>query len=142
MKVRFPAHIDAMRHISSACLVSLVLIFSSTQVIAAKSLPSKVTGVFSDMAYNKEGGDVIGIEIFLVYSNRGYFAVYQSSEGAPSVPVVLPAKVVGSSVSFQIPSEIDSRGSFMGTIDNNELTGCFSGNGQSIHLKRKPSYWQ
>ena len=98
--------------------------------------------MFTDMAYNEEGGDVNGIEIFLVYSNRGYYAVYQSGEGTPSVPVVVPAKVQGVMVTFQVPPAVDARGTFTGTINDKELSGSFSGNGQTVHLKRKSSYWQ
>ncbi|MDO1530439.1 hypothetical protein QMK61_16500 [Fulvimonas sp. R45] len=29
-----------------------------------------------------------------------------------------------------------------GKITNGELTGTFSGNAQTVHLKRKASYWQ
>lgn len=142
MRVRFSAIIDALRHVSFAGFISFALIFISINVAATETDHQKVTGMFSDMTYSQETGDVIGIEVFLVYSNRGYFAVYQTSEGEPSVPVVVSARVDGSSVSFQVPPEIDSRGSFNGAIGNNELTGRFSGNGQVVHLKRKPSYWQ
>ncbi len=142
MRIRFTAIIDALRQVSFTGFMSFALIFTSINAAATEPGHPKVTGMFSDMEYSQESGDVIGIEVFLVYSNRGYFAVYQASEGEPSVPVVISAKVDGSSVSFQVPPEIDSRGSFNGTIGNSELTGRFSGNGQVVHLKRKSSYWQ
>jgi hypothetical protein len=104
--------------------------------------PPKVTGTFSNLTYNNEGGDVLGTEISIVNSNRGYYVVYQISEGEPAVPVVLPAKVAGSSISFVIPPEGDPRGAFAGTIGDQELSGTFAGNKEQIHLKRKASYWQ
>ena len=94
------------------------------------------------MTYNRDGGDVLGIEVFVVYSGHGYFVVYQSSEGEPTAPVVMPATVAGSSISFVVPASADPRGAFAGTIGDKELTGTFSGNRQTVHLKRKASYWQ
>lgn len=96
----------------------------------------------SNMAYNREGGDVLGIEVFIVHSNRGYFAVYQSSEGEPAPPVVIPVKLTGTSVSFEVPPSVDARGNFTGTIDAKGLAGSFSGSGEKVRLERKASYWQ
>ena len=130
------------RKTSLGMLLLLVALFFSNHAVALEPAPPKITGLFSDMTFHSDTGDVLGMEVFLVYSNRGYIAIYQSSEGEPSVPIVLPAKVNGNAVSFQIPPEVDGRGSFVGTVSNNELVGSFSGNGQRVHLKRKPSYWQ
>ena len=102
----------------------------------------KLTGMFSDMRFNAEGGDVLGQEIFIVYSKHGYFAVLQSSEGEPGRPVVVPATLTGSSVTFRVPADVDLRGEFRGVISQDGLIGTFSGNGQSVNLKRKSSYWQ
>jgi hypothetical protein len=103
---------------------------------------NKLTGIYSDMSYSDDSGDVLGDEIFLVFSNRGYYAVFQGSEGEPYVPVVVPVKVEGNSISFTLPASTDPRGKFQGKITNGELTGTFSGNAQTVHLKRKASYWQ
>jgi hypothetical protein len=102
----------------------------------------KVTGIYSDLAYNQEGGDVLGTELFIVLSRQGYYVLFQSSEGEPSVPVLVKAKVSGSSITFELPSEADPRGEFVGKITNDEVIGSFKANGQTIHLKRKNSYWQ
>lgn len=103
---------------------------------------TKLTGIYSDMSYNDDSGDVLGDEVFIVFSNRGYYAVFQGSEGEPYVPVVVPVKVEGNTISFTLPASVDPRGQFHGKIAGGELTGTFSGNAQTIHLKRKASYWQ
>ena len=142
MKISPHAKSHAAQRSLLVCLATCALMLALSATRAADVSPPRMTGMFTDMTYNEEGGDVNGIEVFLVYSNRGYFAVYQSSEGEPSVPVVVPAKVQGTMVTFQVPPTVDARGTFTGTVIDNELSGTFSGNGQAVHLKRKPSYWQ
>lgn len=131
-----------MKRVIFVCLVMFALNLSGTCATAAENPPVKVTGLFSDMAYNRDGGDVIGIEVFITYSGKGYFVVYQSAEGEPTVPVVVPAKISGTSISFDVPADTDPRGSFTGTMNAHELVGAFSGNQTTVHLRRKASYWQ
>ena len=102
----------------------------------------KITGIYSNMKYNKESGDVVGNEIFIVFSRNGYFAILQSSEGEPSKPVIVPVSVDGVSIKFSVPLDMDPRGDFHGTICNGHLVGKFSGNNQSVNIKRRSSYWQ
>lgn len=120
-----------------------VVMFGFTCAACAQTVPaSKLTGVYSDMSYNNESGDILGDETFIVFSNRGYYVVFQGSEGEPYPPVVVPAKVEGNVISFTLPAAIDPRGKFQGKVTNGELVGTFSRNGQAVHLKRKLSYWQ
>jgi hypothetical protein len=102
---------------------------------------SKVTGIYTNMTYNAEGGDVVGTEVFVVNTNRGYYVVFQSGDGEPSVPVVVPVEVSGSTIRFTLPPGMVG-GTFTGTIDTTQLTGSFSSNHQVIRLKRNASYWQ
>lgn len=141
------AKAGSTRRMFHVCLMALALILLSACATASEKpqsdkLQTKVTGVFSDMRYNGEGGDVLGIEVFVTYSSHGYFVVYQSSEGEPSIPVVVPAHVSGTAISFAVPAGTDPRGAFAGTINGQELTGTFSGNQETVHLRRKASYWQ
>ena len=103
---------------------------------------ARMTGVYTDMKYNKESGDVVGQEIFVVFSKDGYFAILQSSEGEPTAPVVVPLQVDGTSIMFKVPPTLDIRGDFHGRVSGDHLIGTFSGNNQSVDLKRQNSYWQ
>jgi hypothetical protein len=123
-------------------LMLLALVVASSAAAAPASKQPKPTGMFSDMQYNDEGGDLLGTEVFITYAHDGYFVVYQSSEGEPITPVVVPATISGTSITFVVPKTADPRGSFSGTIGAKELTGSFSGSKEIIHLKRKASYWQ
>ena len=123
-------------------ILALVLWMFAVRGADADGRKVKVTGIYSDLAYNQEGGDVLGTELFIVFSRQGYYVFFQSSEGEPSVPMVVKAKVSGSNITFALPPEADPRGEFVGKITDNELVGSFKANGQAIHLKRKNSYWQ
>lgn len=101
---------------------------------------AKVTGMFSSMAFHEESGDVLGDELLIVPTARGYFVVFQSSEGEPAVPVVVPAMIEGQDISFSLPKP--GPGDFRGTITQHELIGSFCGNSEQMRLKRKNSYWQ
>ena len=112
--------------------------------LALASPPSaapKITGTYSTLAYHAEGGDVLGIELSIVYTQRGYYVIYQSSEGEHIVPVVVPAQIKGTRLAFTLPNEADPRGSFHGRIERDAIRGNFSGNRQTVTLPRKSSYW-
>jgi hypothetical protein len=123
----------------SAIVASLCFALFASVVLAAKP---KLTGIYSDMAYNAEGGDVLGDEAFIVFSAKGYYVVFQGGEGEPYPPVVVPAQVDGTSIRFTLPELVDARGEFRGRVVGDELVGSFKSNGQTLHLKRKNSYWQ
>lgn len=131
-----------MKRMNHVFLMMLVFSIFLTAATAATAGQPKPTGMFSNMAYNDEGGDLLGTEIFVTYARDGYFVVYQSSEGDPTTPVVVPATISGTSIKFSVPKSVDPRGNFVGTIGPQELTGSFSANKEVIHLKRKASYWQ
>lgn len=129
-----------MKRVIYLCLWALMFVPMAC-TFAADKVPVKVTGMYTDMAYNAEGGDVLGTEIFVVNTNHGYYVVFQVGEGQPAVPVIVPAEVSGTSIRFVLPSSIVG-GTFTGIISPSRLTGSFSSNHQIIHLKRKVSYWQ
>jgi hypothetical protein len=129
-----------MRH---SCLIALLNLASLSAYAAA---PPKVTGIYSNLHYIAEGGDVIGTEIFIVNGGRlGYFAVLQCAEGAPSKPVVVAATVKGTQVEFASHADADShcpKAKFTGAVTPNGLRGTFEGTDYPGLLERKRSYWQ
>ena len=58
----------------------------------------KITGVYSNMRFNPDSGDVSGIELFLVNTRKGLHVVFQDAEGVPSVPVVTTLQAVGNNM--------------------------------------------
>jgi hypothetical protein len=106
----------------------------------------RVTGVYSNLDYNEEGGDLLGLES-LILPREGddqadYTVVVQIAEGgAPSVTIA-PLKASGDKFEFTLPKEsVDPGAHFTGKFDRQGLTLKRSG-GTAERLKRGKSYWQ
>jgi hypothetical protein len=130
---------------STAALFLLFLLTSGG--IAQRKVP--VTGFFTNMEYVKQAGDVVGMEVWIVYARGRYWATVQLAEGEPDPPVVVPAHVSEQHVSFVLKQpSIRSDGSpapdrvlkFEGTITRSALTGTFAN--ERMMLKRGSTYWQ
>jgi hypothetical protein len=130
-------------------LILFILYLSIPQIAQATGSKPSITGIYSNMDFNEEGGDVLGIEVFLVYTSKGYYVVFQSSAGEPTVPIVVRAKINKSKIEFSLPqSSKNYSGRFLGKITPSEIKGSFEleqigpHGEKEIILKRKKSYWQ
>jgi len=63
-----------MQRLFRVATAFLLLLLLTTGSIAQKREPSRIqiTGVYSSMHYIEEAGDVVGIEVFIVYGGDGY----------------------------------------------------------------------
>ena len=113
--------------------------------------PSRMTGIFSDLYYNEEGGDLLGTEIFVVVTGQGsnYAVFFQNWEGGSTFPVVVPAQVDGDKITFKVPPPSDAAGTYSGRISKSGFDGTWkhkyddgSYHTDPIQLRRKNSYWQ
>jgi hypothetical protein len=109
----------------------------------------RLTGIYSDLEYHDESGDLAGTEIFLINTKKGYYIYFQSSDGSGGVPVVVPAKLNENKLTFEIPEDVaDFSGVFQGQITDRVLSGRFtngvlSKDGTNLfNLPKKNSYWQ
>jgi len=110
---------------------------------------SRVTGIYTDMRYNEEGGDLLGTEIFLLQGKSGYYVSFQSAQGVPETPLLVAAKVARNRLTFTLPSsKATYSGLFEGRIYSDRIEGHFTG-GQlsptgtkSFVLRKGQSYWQ
>jgi hypothetical protein len=121
----------------------------STVALAADGIPP--AGVYSNLHYNKEGGDLLGAEVLLFPSDgpTGFAALVQLAEGGAPASFLVPARVTGTRVQFAIPEGGAYGGlSFSGSISRTELVGRWSSGtafgdvGATERLKRGKSYWQ
>ncbi len=110
--------------------------------VTTAKLPFKITGIYSSLSFNTESGDIVGEEIMVSFSNKGYIATFQSSEGEPTPPVVTKVNIVNNTITFILPPPFDMQGKFIGVISKNMLTGKFEKSNQVLTLERKNSYWQ
>jgi hypothetical protein len=125
-------------------LLTIIPLLILNGFMGASAKPA-ITGIYSDMCYNTESGDVVGMEIYLVYSKAGYYVIYQASEGEPSVPVIVKATIGDSTIEFQIPEGVPFSGDFQGRITSYGIEGRiagYSGYASKLRLKRQLSYWQ
>lgn len=103
-----------------------------------------VTGTFSSLSYNSEGGDLLGLEIRVVRSRHGYQCTVQTAEGAPSDLQIADVRVAGDSVSFSVPGVDGGVRSFVGRVGRSSLTGIVrmtSGATDTVRLARRRSFW-
>jgi hypothetical protein len=110
----------------------------------------RVTGFFTDMHHIRETGDVIGTEVWIVYSRGAYWATVEIAEGGSDPPVVVPVNVSGSKVKFTVRVPLvdqnwkplpDTIFEFAGTVSRGGLR-LESGPFGAVMLKRRSSYWQ
>src|SRR3982751_6577691 len=104
--------------------------------------PVAVVGMYTDMRYIEEAGDVLGTEVFLVRANGGWYAVVQCAGGEPAKPVVVPARVTELRVAFTLPPRLPECGAeFTGQVTRAGLRGRFRGESTDRWLPRRASYW-
>lgn len=102
-------------------------------------------GTYSDMCYNTESGDVNGMEVRIVITKAGPYAIFQASEGALSVPVVIKVNTSDDRIEFDIPETVPFGGKFKGVIKSDEMVAAiegYTGYAANLRLKRQPSYWE
>ncbi|MFI4939940.1 MAG: hypothetical protein ACHP7O_06315 [Burkholderiales bacterium] len=131
----------ALRPIVFAFLLTLT--FGS---LAAGQRIAGLTGIYSNLAYNKEGGDLLGMELMIIPSAEGAESTYtvfvQFAEGSAPFAAVVPLKVSGTKIEFEFPAASPYPGEHVvGAFTGKELVVRWS-NGSIEHLKRGKSYWQ
>src|SRR5882762_7050239 len=109
-----------MRIAKVRIMVDLIILvgmwFSAMQTLSAQSV-GKITGTYTNMYYNKEGGDVLGQELKIVVTQGGeYQGALQFAEGEPEDLIVVDIKVVGNKISFSVPDTDPNACQFSGTL--------------------------
>lgn len=131
------------------CLGMFVLLCLVSGI--ANAATCRPTGIFSDLYYNEEAGDLLGMEMEIIPDERtGFKAFIQLAEGGAPFAIIVPLSIRNSHVEFTIPKESSDYGGahFIGTLSCAGITGNwgdgmqgFAGGKEEI-LKRGKSYWQ
>ena len=104
----------------------------------------EIYGIYSDLEYNEEGGDLLGMELF-IFPGDQYYALIHSSDGEPSKPYLLPLTLTGDDgILIEYPPECIIR-KITGTIFKDRLVirvHYKSHVTDPISLRRGDSYWQ
>ena len=108
---------------------------------------ARVSGTYSNLQYNEEGGDLLGIEIKIVpIGNDRFQAAIVVSDGAPAPMVLVDVHVANGLVSFKVPAQnqdLDDAWSFTGTLSANGLKGIIAhsaGGKEQVILPRRCGY--
>lgn len=114
--------------------------------IPAQAGERKISGIYSSLYFNEEGGDLLGMEVLIFPSGSGpelaYSAFIQIAEGGAPYGVVVPVSVTDGRISFALPAGSVYAGmEFNGTFTDSGLV-LTDNNGNKEHLKHGQSYWQ
>ncbi len=131
-----------MRAILAVCLLPSLILAE----IGRAQKAGRITGTYTNMEYNQEGGDVLGQELKIVVATqrKGYQGVLQFAEGEPSELILVDLRISGNKLEFSIPENTPYAGQFTGTIAQGIIKGKFSfkGGGEETAVLRKgKSYW-
>lgn len=126
-------------------VVWLLLVGAYTEA-AADGAGVRPTGTFSSLSFHREGGDLLGAEIKIVLTRRGYQGALQIAQGGPSELMIVDLAIEGTKVRFTIPATFEQYGggTFEGTIDSRGILGRFTikgVTGDPERLLRGRSYW-
>lgn len=98
-----------------------------------------VTGVYSNLAYHEDSGDLMGIEVHVLYSYSGYFAVVQCGGGDPAI---VSAEVEAETIAFSLDEDGKDNCSlkkYEGHILEEGLN--LKSGSENLLLPRQESYW-
>jgi hypothetical protein len=127
-----------------------LLIFLLLIPLSVRAEDAPITGTYSSLYYNEEGGDLLGAEVTIIKRAKGYEAEFQVAQGGRPDKVTVPVSVKGNRISFTIPKPEDGSGFYSGKIikaglllyDGSDLSALTQRNpSKPFLLKRKCSYW-
>jgi hypothetical protein len=139
----FQFSLTPLRLVASLALLSATLLGAPAPKPRPTPVPVRPVGLYSNLAYIPEAGDVVGTEIFILYGGGQHWALLQLAQGEPDEPVLVPASVSGSLVEFAFP-QYGENAHFKGRATSRGLEGTISGieNVITVKLLRQRSYWQ
>jgi|SRR5215469_8025043 len=127
--------------------LSLCTLIAVASICTAAPPPApqiRITGTFSNLTYNSEGGDLLGMEVLIVPAEGdrvGFVAFVQLAEGGAPRSALVPLKVDGAKVEFTLPQDgAAPELHFSGVVSKSELVGAWT-HGEREVLRRGVSYW-
>jgi hypothetical protein len=133
-----------MRFRATLIVAGLFFLLASLSANPTFAAGNRITGTYSNLYFNSEGGDLLGVELRIAATRNGYQGVLQFAEGVPEDLILVDLQVKGQEIQFVIPESSPYAGSFSGVVRNGVLTGHFKYKNigaQDIVLKKGKSYW-
>ncbi len=104
----------------------------------------KYTGTYTSLSYHQESGDLLGAEIRIVWTQKGYQGTLQISEGTPGPLIVITPHITNKEITFEIADPHPDASRFTGKFDGQKLKGVLhykTGGKMELELIRGKSYW-
>ncbi len=121
-----------------SCITLLAALTAAVPARAQRGFP--ITGVFGDLHWVPEAGDIVGTEVIVVRTAGAYRVIFQEGLGEPGPVDTVPASIRGDSLFFDLPANptwrIPAR-SFRGQIAPKQLRGRFAGHSDELVLPRR-----
>lgn len=137
--------IQGLRYVGTRIrrLALCAMFFSGLAGAAHAATPEpKIAGIYSDLHYSQEGGDLLGMELLVVPTESGYAAFVQIAEGGAPYTAMTPVGIAGTHVSFELPPGGAYGGvRFTGEWNGSSLVVTWPA-GDVETLRRGKSYWQ
>jgi hypothetical protein len=122
-----------------------ILLLASSFAVAGNATNAKMTGIFSNLAYSAQGGDMVGVEVFITSDGGAYYAIVQCGAGRLGAPILVPVNIDVPQVSFILPKQNEANcpdGEVKGTITTRGLRAKIDDRDWPVYLPRRKSYWQ
>jgi hypothetical protein len=122
-----------------------ILLLVSFFAVAGNAPKVKMTGIFSSLAYSAQGGDMVGVEVFITSDGGAYYALVQCGAGRLGAPILVPVNIDAPQISFILPKENEANcpdGEVKGTITMRGLRAKITDRDWPEYLPRRKSYWQ
>ena len=127
-------------------LFAAALLVGVCQLCEAAPPKLRITGIYSDLKYNEETGDLLGMEL-LVRPGEGdtlhWRALFQIAEGEGPTAVIVDLQPVADHFEFRVPAGggvPELRFSVRFTAGEAVVTDAAAG--VEEHLRRGRSYWE
>jgi len=126
--------------------LALYVLVSPASWASTTPTSPRISGIYSDLAYNVDGGDLVGVELLVVPTGSEkeplWRAFVQIAEGDAPYCAIVPLAISGTKVAFTLPPDGTLGGlQFSGKISSTEIV-LTTPSGQIEHLRRGKSYWQ
>lgn len=124
--------------------ILLVFLACSANCFALEKTEKQISGIYSNLYFNQDGGDLLGMELLIVpsKSREPYTVFLQISEGGFPYTAKIPLHVNGNIIEFTLPDEEPYPNfHFVGEIKGKIITIKWP-NGETSKLSNRKSYWQ
>jgi hypothetical protein len=129
---------------AAAALLSAVLLIASP--VCAAAPPARPSGIFSNLSYNSESGDLGGIELLVLPApgrDPEWRVLVQIAEGGAPYVALVPLVKVGDHFEFTLPPDSGfAEPRFSIRITAAEAIVTQLPHGVAERLRRGKSYWE